>query len=73
MSTPARESIEQDIRRTVGMRALKEVRNIVDEDLHGEAVRKKWLRAFLRYGWIVLLLAAGLLAAGLLAHYFGVI
>lgn len=59
---------EQNIRRTVGMRALKEVRDIADEDLRWEAVRKKWLHTFLRYGWIVLLLPAWLLA-----YYLGVI
>ena len=69
MNTPEeREHLEQNIRRTVGMRALKEVRSLVDEDLREEALREKWLHAFLRYGWIVLLLAAGLLA-----RYFGVI
>ena len=68
MSAPEREHLEQNIRRTVCMRALREARNLVDKDLHEEAIRKKWLRAFLRYGWIILLLAAGLLA-----HYLGVI
>lgn len=56
--------MEQNIRRAAGMRALKEIRGIVDEDLREEAVRKKWLAALLRYGWIFLLLAA------LLAAYF---
>ncbi|MDD5180907.1 MAG: hypothetical protein PHT15_06570 [Gallionellaceae bacterium] len=39
MSMPE-QRFEQNIRRTVGMRALKEVRDIVDEDLRWEAVRK---------------------------------
>jgi len=68
MSTPDEERIEQNVQRTAGIHALKEIRGIVDEDLREEAARAKLLRAFLRYGWIVLLLAAWLLA-----RHFGVI
>ncbi len=68
MSTPDQERIDQNVRRTAGIHALKEIRGIVDEDLREEAARAKLLRAFLRYGWIVLLLAAWLLA-----RYFGII
>jgi hypothetical protein len=68
MSTPDQERIDQNVRRTAGIHVLKEIRGIVDEDLREEAARAKLLRAFLRYGWIVLLLAAWLLA-----RYFGVI
>jgi len=56
------------VRRAAGIHALKEIRGIVDEDLREEAARAKLLRAFLRYGWVVLLLAAWLLA-----RYLGVI
>ena len=62
MTTPEQERIEKNVQRTVGAHTLKKIRGIVDEDLHEEAVRAKLLRAFLRYGWIVLLLAALLLA-----------
>ncbi len=68
MNTPEQERMEQNIRRAAGIHTLREVRHIVDEDLCEEAARKKWLRAFLRYGWIVLLLAAWLLG-----HFLGVI
>lgn len=68
MNATEQERLEQNIRRTAGVRALKEIRGIVDADLRAEAARKKWLSTFLRYGWIVLLLAAGLLA-----RYMGVI
>ena len=67
MSTPEQKCTEHDrirknVRHTVGVHALKQIRGIVDEDLREEAARNKWLRTLLRYGWIVLLLAAGLLA-----------
>jgi len=60
--------IEQNVRQTAGLHALKEIRAIVDQDLREEAARVKLLRALLRYGWIVLLVAAWLLA-----RHFGVI
>lgn len=69
MSMPEeQERIERNVQRTASGQALKEIRAIVAEDLREEAARVKLLRAFLRYGWIVLLLAAGLLA-----RYLGVI
>lgn len=68
MSAPERERLEQNVRRAAGIRALKEISGIVDEDLREEAARKKWLAALLRYGWIFLLPAALLLA-----YFFGVI
>jgi hypothetical protein len=60
--------IEENVRRTVGLRALKVVRGIVDEIEREEAARRKLLRAYWAYGWIILLLAV--LA---LARYMGVI
>jgi len=60
--------IERNVQRTVGGAALKQISRIVDEDLKKEAAGARMLRAFLRYGWIVLLVAAALLA-----HYLGVI
>lgn len=68
MNTQEQERIEQNVRRTAGIHALRKIRGIVDEDLKNEEVRAKLLRAFLHYGWIVLLLAALLLA-----RYLGVI
>lgn len=65
---PEEERRERNIRRAAGMRALKEIRGIVDEGIREEAARRKWLRALLRYGGIILLLVAGLLA-----RYLGVI
>ena len=66
--SPEQERIGQNVRRTAGTHALRKIRGIVDDDLHEEAARAKLLRAFLRYGWIALLLAALLLA-----RYLGVI
>ena len=60
--------IEQNVQRTVGHAALKKIRGIVDADLEVEAKKGALLRAFLRYGWLILLVAAALLA-----HYLGVI
>jgi hypothetical protein len=60
--------IEQNVQRTVGQAALKKIGGIVDADLQQEVADARSLRVFLRYGWLVLLLAAALLA-----HYLGVI
>lgn len=68
MNATDQKRLEQNVRRTVGVRALKEIRGIVDDDLREEAARRKWLAILLRYGWMVLLLVAGLLA-----RYTGVI
>lgn len=62
MNATERERLEQNIRRTAGIRALKEIRGIVDQDRREEAARREWLAILLRYGWVALLLAAGLLA-----------
>lgn len=66
MSSPEedrdQELIRQNVQRTVGRRALKEIRAIVDEELREEAARARFMHAFLRYGWMILLLAALLLA-----------
>lgn len=68
MNTGEQERIEQNVQRTASIHALKKLRVIVDEDLREEAARARLLHSFFSYGWIVLLLAAGLLA-----HYLGVI
>lgn len=63
-----REHIERNIRRTVGGKVLREMSTLADEIEREEAVRRRLLRAVLRYGWVVLLLAAALSA-----HYLGVV
>jgi hypothetical protein len=53
--------IEQNVRRTVAQTALRRIRRIVDEDRANEAARAGLLHLLLRYGWAILLVAAGLL------------
>ena len=60
--------IEQNVQRTVGHAALKKIRGIVDEEVEKEVASARSLRAFMRFGWVILLAAVALLA-----HYLGVI
>jgi hypothetical protein len=60
--------IEQNVQRAASHAALRKVRGIVDEELEKDAANARALRAFMRFGWIVLLAAAALLA-----RYLGVI
>lgn len=64
---PGQERIEQNVKRAAGKRALQEIRGIVDEERRAEASNERFLRAFFRYGWIIMLLVS--LA---LAHLVGV-
>ena len=59
--------IERNVKRTVGQKALKEIRGSVDQERRMEASNARFLRAFMKYGWIVMLLVS--LA---LAHVLGV-
>ncbi len=54
--------LQQNIRRTTGLHALKKIRAIVDEENKNDAAAARTLRWLLRYGWIVLLVIAALLA-----------
>lgn len=65
---PAQEDLHKNIRRTVGIVALRKLRTLIEADLTEDATRAGLLRGILRFGWIVLLLGLGLLA-----HYLGVI
>jgi hypothetical protein len=62
------ERIEQNVRHTVARAALRRIRRIVDEDSSNEAARNRLLHLLLRYGWVILLFAAGLLG-----YYLGVV
>ncbi len=57
MSEMEQERIEQNIRRSAGIAALRKIRVLVDEAQGEDAARAKLLRAFWRYGWIAVLLA----------------
>lgn len=54
--------LQQNIRRTTGLRALGKIRAIVDEENRKDAATARALRWLLRYGWLVLLAIAALLA-----------
>ncbi len=54
--------LQQNIRRTTGVHALRQIRAIVDEENKNDAATARALRWMLRYGWIVLLLIVAVLA-----------
>lgn len=54
--------LQQNIRRTTGLHALKKISAIVDEENRNDAAKARIFRWVLRYGWIVLLIIAALLA-----------
>lgn len=68
MSTPQEDALQENIRRTASVHALREIHGIVDEERKTEALVGRVLHAFLLYGWLVLLLLAGIMA-----HFMGVI
>lgn len=57
--------LQQNIRRTTGLHALKKLRALVDVELADESYKARALRWIRRYGWLVLP-ALALLAAYLL-------
>jgi hypothetical protein len=56
------DAIEKNVRRETGVSALRKIGKIVAEDLQVDAEKEKALRWFARYGWMVLLAGALLLA-----------
>jgi hypothetical protein len=58
----AEDPMQQNIRRTTGQHALRKIRAIVDEENEHDAAVARTLRWLLRYGWIVLLVIAAVLA-----------
>ena len=68
MNTPQEEALQENIRRTASVHALKKIHAIVEEEREKEALLGRVLHAFLLYGWVVLLLLGGIAA-----HFFGVI
>lgn len=59
--------LQQNIRRSTALHALRKIRGIVDEENADDAFKAHTLRWFLRYGWLILLAAALLFA-----RYLGV-
>jgi hypothetical protein len=62
MSDTEDERVEKNVRHAVGVSALRKIARIVAEDRQVDAEKEKALRWFVRYGWMVLLGAALLLA-----------
>lgn len=54
--------LQKNIERTTALHALKQVRGLVDASIAEDATKAGALRWMLRYGWLVLLLVAVLLA-----------
>lgn len=54
--------LQQNIRHTAGLHALKKIGAIVDEENRNDAAKAKAVRWLLRYGLVALLLVAALLA-----------
>lgn len=68
MSSPHEDALQENIRRTASVHALKQIHAIVEQERKTEALVGRVLHAFLLYGWVVLLLLAGIAA-----HFMGVI
>lgn len=62
MNHPEQEIIEYKVRRATGIQALRKIGAIVAEERKVDAGKDRVLRWFIRFGWIVLPVAA-LLAA----------
>ncbi|MEK7810466.1 MAG: hypothetical protein AAB278_01470 [Pseudomonadota bacterium] len=56
------DNLQKNIQRTTAAHALKQIRNIVDEENANEANKTRLLGLMVRYGWIILLVIAILLA-----------
>lgn len=54
--------MQKNIRRTTGLHALRKIGALVDESNRDDAAKAQALRWLLRYGWIVLLVVAVVLA-----------
>ncbi|MDO8262903.1 MAG: hypothetical protein Q7T21_06735 [Gallionella sp.] len=59
---PEHEIVEKKVRRAAGINALRKIGIIVAEEQQADAEKAKVLRWFVRYGWIVLIGSALLLA-----------
>ena len=56
------DQMQKNISRTTGLHALKKIRTIVDEENEHDAAVARTMRWLLRYGWVVLLVIAVVLA-----------
>lgn len=62
MNDPEQDIIEKKVRRAVGISALRKIGAIVASEQQADMDRAKVLRWFARYGWMILLCVALLLA-----------
>ena len=62
MQSPEQSIVEQKVRRAVGINALRKIGVIVAREQQADTDKANVLRWFARYGWIVLLGAALLVA-----------
>lgn len=62
MSDSDQDIVAHKVRRVVGINALRKIGGIVAAEQQADVQRKRALHYMLRYGWLVLLGAAALLA-----------
>jgi hypothetical protein len=62
VQSPEQSIVEQKVRRVVGISALRKIGAIVAEEQQTDIEKANVLRWFVRYGWIVLPVAALLVA-----------
>jgi len=56
------DQMQKNIRRTTGLHALRKIRAIVDEENEHDAAVARAMHWLFRYGWVVLLVIAVVLA-----------
>lgn len=56
------DAMQKNIRHTASILALKKIHSLLEEDQQKEVLLTRILQNFLSYGWLVLLLLAGLAA-----------
>ena len=56
------DKMQQNIRRSTGQHALNKIRAIVEQENNNDAYSARALVYLFRYGWIVVLLAAAIVA-----------
>jgi hypothetical protein len=59
---PEQDVVEHKVRRAVGLNALRKISVIVAEEQQDDADKARTLRWFARYGWLILIGSALLLA-----------
>ena len=65
MNHPEQEIIEQKVRRAAAINALRNIAKIVASENQADMEKLRVLRWFARYGWMILLGGALLLAYGI--------